>query len=208
MKYSIVLIAFIVTCSCATVSPTFDISLLRLNINNSSSTIVNESAGDTKQSSHGSSDIKQENNIYHGFKDVTGLQDVKNWSLKLGNGDINYDKNSGIMKISSNGYGETYIQNRYYNAIPGEYIMTAELRYSNVTAVGNQSYHRGKFQAIVVEGSREIGWPDDDFQGSYNTWKKHEVSANISKGQYPYFRIGFQDAKGVLELRNIHIYKK
>lgn len=194
----------------ANINP-IDISSLKISSSDSPSVFTDDESHINHQTTNENSknittgSIKEQKSS--GWQDITMLTGMNSWTQKIGSGKIIADRELGLVKISSQGYGETYLENKFYDATPGIYRLVAQMKFHNVKKYGNKNYERGKFQAIVMQGNNEKYHPDNDFLGSQD-WHTREVTVSIRKNQYPYFRIGFQEATGVIYIRDIKIYKE
>ncbi|MFO7803291.1 MAG: hypothetical protein R6V55_13450 [Desulfovermiculus sp.] len=71
---------------------------------------------------------------------------------------------------------------------------------------GGKNYHRGKFQAALLEDGKMVSWFHDDFQGT-TAWKNRSFHVfDLKAGQQIALRIGLQNAKGQVFVKEVRGY--
>ena len=72
---------------------------------------------------------------------------------------------------------------------PGRYKFEVLIHAENVKG---PTWKAGQFNAAIVEGSREIAWPKDEFEDSFGFTKKAFETTNLSATRNAKLRIGIQ----------------
>lgn len=106
---------------------------------------------------------------------------------------------TSCVKISRNDRrGYTHISRSFRVNAPGTLKFQARFRAENMV-VGSEDFHTGKFIGVVIDGGREISWPNDDIRTSIDGWELRSFEVvDLDPSLKVDLRIGLQNAKGSL----------
>lgn len=99
----------------------------------------------------------------------------------------------------------TYIRKDFSLEADGNLRFEAMIAAKDVVP-GGKNYHRGKFQAALLQGGKMVSWFHDDFQGT-TAWEKRSFHVyDLKAGQEVALRIGLQNAKGKIFVKEVKGY--
>lgn len=100
----------------------------------------------------------------------------------------------------------THISRFFRVSQPGTLRFQARMKTQNLVP-GTEDYHRAKFVGVVIEGGKEISWPNDDISTSTDAWELRSFDViDLDPSVKVDLRIGLQNAKGSLFVDDLEVY--